>query len=383
MTQNDAYSVRIVHVVASLDPAYGGPSALVPPLCDALAQRGHDVTIVTTDRGVGGRHMPQAVTSGGAEILVARQHWPKTYGTSFGLAPILWRLLPRADVVEIHSIYLFHTLLASRLARARKVPYVVRPHGTLDHYHYRQGRLKKAPYEFLIERATLRRAAAVHCLSERERQGVLSHGFHARVEVVPAGIDRPDDIDEPSKFEPPFLLFLGRITAKKNVDVLLRAFATLPAATRPRLVVAGPDNEGLVAGLLRLAEQLGVSQEVDFIGPVYGADKWALLQAATLFVLPSQDESFGVAVLESLVVGTPVVVSPDVALADEVAATRTGWVVTAEPAALAETLAQVLSDAPALHAAGRAAAQAARTLYTWSRIGALLEALYVSVTKEP
>jgi glycosyltransferase involved in cell wall biosynthesis len=374
--------VNIVHVVASLDPAYGGPSVVAPALCAALARRGHDVTIATTDRGAGGRYVPDVLPAD-VTLTVARQHPPKSYGAAFGLLPRLARLYATADVVHVHSLYLFHTLAATRLARLRKVPYVIRPHGSLDDYHFARGRLKKGLYEWLIERSTLRHASVVHCASQRERAALLRHGFRANPEVIPHGIDR-ETVQRShmwARTDEGLVLFLGRVTAKKNIDILIRAFALLPQPLRRELLIAGPDNEDLTTRLMDLVRRLGVHRQVRFAGPIYGDDKWRLIRRASVFVLPSQDESFGVAVLESMAAGTPVVVSPNVALAHEIQAAGAGWIVPAEPVALAAVLADILQDDQKRHSAGISGSRTVLTQYTWDRIAADMEQMYKGMAR--
>jgi glycosyltransferase involved in cell wall biosynthesis len=369
--------VNIVHVVASLDPAYGGPSVVTPALCAALARRGHDVTIATTDRGASGRYVPDVVPAD-VTLTLARQHPPASYGAAFGLLPRLARLYATADVVHVHSLYLFHTLAGSRLARLRKVPYVIQPHGSLDDYHFARGRVKKGPYEWLVERSTLRHASVVQCGSQRECAALLRHGFRANLEVIPHGID-PETVQRSHtwpRVDEGRVLFLGRITAKKNIDILIRAFALLPQPLRRELLIAGPDNEDLTTRLRGLARRLGVHRQVRFAGPVYGEDKWKTLRRASVFVLPSQDESFGVAVLESMAAGTPVVVSPNVALAEQIQVAGAGWVAPVEPMCLAAVLADVLHDDRKRHSAGISGSRTALTRYTWDRIAIDMEQMY-------
>src|SRR5438093_3881256 len=122
-----------------------GPSKVVLEMSAALAAQGHIVDIVTTSLAHRGSWLswPSSgdllpVESGrrmlrdGYHITFCRPTWPTRWGASYEMGTVLRDLIPRSDIVHVHSLYLFHTLLASRLARALKVPYVVRPHGTLD-----------------------------------------------------------------------------------------------------------------------------------------------------------------------------------------------------------------------------------------------------------
>ncbi len=174
--------MRIVHVIPSVAPRLGGPSRAVEELCAALAQCGHEVDLVTTALdGRGGWHagirdsevmhvpVDRPLERDGYRITYCRPAWPGFWARSHSMIGFLRELIPRADAVHIHSLYLFPTLLASRLARLAGVPYVVRPHGTLDPYHRRRHRLRKFLYTTLFDRRTLRDAAAIHFTSEEER----------------------------------------------------------------------------------------------------------------------------------------------------------------------------------------------------------------------
>ncbi len=113
----------------------------------------------------------------------------------------------------------------------------------------------------------------------------------------------------------PYVLFLGRLHRKKRLDLLVQAFL-VGAPAEYKLVVAGPDEEGLWS---RISNQVLAGQESNRIirlGLVTGREKAAILQQASLFALPSEHENFGIAALEALTFGTRVLLSPQVDLAD-------------------------------------------------------------------
>src|SRR5207245_2865105 len=126
----------------------------------------------------------------GYHITFCQPTWPTVWGASYAMSTVLRDLIPRADIVHIHSLYLFHTFFASRVASALGVPYVIRPHGTLDPYIRRRHRLLKAAYHTLVEDRTLRHAAAIHFTSGEERDlamAVLPSGVKST--VIPLGVD--------------------------------------------------------------------------------------------------------------------------------------------------------------------------------------------------
>jgi glycosyltransferase involved in cell wall biosynthesis len=142
------------------------------------------------------------------------------------------------------------------------------------------------------------------------------------------------------------ILFLGRLSTKKSPDLLLRAFAEaqgLLADKAMRLVFAGPDEGGVKTQLDQLARHLGIMERVQFVGPVFGQEKWAAYQDADIYVLPSQNENFGNTAAEAMAAGTPVIVSETCGIAP-LLANQAGLVVRHEVKALSEALQSMLGD---------------------------------------
>jgi glycosyltransferase involved in cell wall biosynthesis len=141
------------------------------------------------------------------------------------------------------------------------------------------------------------------------------------------------------------VLFLGRIAAKKGLDLLIRAFAI--ASRRfadARLVLAGPDDEALRPELEALARREGVGERVLFPGMLRGDDKLAALAAADVWALSSHTENFGIAVIEALAAAVPTLISPAVNLAGEIERAGAGVVSETRPEAFAGALAYLLED---------------------------------------
>jgi glycosyltransferase involved in cell wall biosynthesis len=123
-----------------------------------------------------------------------------------------------------------------------------------------------------------------------------------------------------------FFLFLSRIHRKKGCDLLLEAFARVAGDTDMDLVMAGPDEEGLQAVLEAQTERLGIVGRVHWTGMLEGDVKWGALRGAEAFVLPSHQENFGIAVVEALACGVPVIISDKVNIWPEIAQDRAGIV---------------------------------------------------------
>ena len=167
-------------------------------------------------------------------------------------------------------------------------------------------------------------------------------------------MEGPESWPEPGTFreklgipaEARMVLFLGRLSAKKTPNLLLRAFAGVKQRLEGmplRLVFAGPDEDGMKTQLKQLVVQLDAGREVQFTGPMFGQDKWSAYRDADVFVLPSQNENFGNTAAEAIASGTPVVVTEQCGIAP-LLANEAGLVVKHEVQELTEALARVLSD---------------------------------------
>jgi glycosyltransferase involved in cell wall biosynthesis len=246
------------------------------------------------------------------------------------------------DAIVINGLWQYHSYGAWRALRAARVPYYVYVHGMLDPWFkrtYPLKHMKKWMYWPWADYRVLRDAHAVLFTCEEEKR-LASQSFalyRARERVVAFGtsIPPPDGEALRSQFlaaNPQLrgrriLLFLGRIHEKKGCDLLIRAFSKI-AGVDPtlHLVVAGPDQTGRLPGLLALARDLGVAERTSWPGMLQGDMKWGAFYSAEAFVLPSHQENFGIAVVEALGCGVPVLISDKVNIWREIAAAGAGMV---------------------------------------------------------
>jgi glycosyltransferase involved in cell wall biosynthesis len=365
--------VRILHVVPTYLPAtrYGGPIYAVHGLCRALAARGHDVSVFTTN--VDGRSESAVVLDSdvmldGVRVRYFRSELRRLY-YSRRLGHALHAEVEAFDVVHLHSVFLWPAYAAARAAAAANVPYVISPRGMLVPELIRErSRWTKTMWLRLVERRTFANAEAVHVTSHREEEDArrtgmpLPHPF-----VVPNGIDLVPLPDVPRDQQT--VLYLGRISWKKRIDLLIDAVAQLAEA---RLVIAGNDDEGLTPTLQQRAREAGVGERVTFAGAIDAAAKWELLAGAAVLALPSISENFGNVVLEAMIMETPVVLSEGVGLAEDVREARAG-VVTADFAGAIGTL---LADAALRTEMGRNGRSLVESQFTWSSVAARMEEAY-------
>jgi glycosyltransferase involved in cell wall biosynthesis len=374
--------LRILHVIASLAPRYGGP-AKVAELAAALAAYGNRVEIVTTNidgRGTLPGPVGVPMQRHGCTVTTFQVRLPRTTAYAPGLVRWLRLRVPEFDVAHVHGLYLFPTLAAAHYCRRFGVPYVMQPHGALDEYHRNHHRGRKALYEELFERRNLRRAAAVRWDSESERIQGERGGPAMRGFVIPPGIPLPER-SELARWprHPGTVAFVGRLSAKKGLEILVEAFGRV-AAQRPEatLVIAGPDDERIGARLRERARALGIGERLSLRGPVYGEEKLQLLRQASVVVLPSAAESFGAAAFDALAAGTPVIVSSGVPQHAEIAAAPAGLVAERTPESLAPAILELLADPERIERLGGAGRRLAQG-YNWEAIAARVEEMYLEV----
>jgi glycosyltransferase involved in cell wall biosynthesis len=380
--------MRILHVVPTYFPAvrYGGPIRSVHGLAVALSRRGHEVHVYTTN--VDGPDNLDVPTD--RPVLldgVAVHYFPVPTLRRLYWAPALAKRLRVAidefDVVHLHSVFLWPTWAAARIAAGAGVPYLMSPRGMLvRELIQRKSPWVKAAWLRLIERTSLARAAGVHVTAELEAEELRRLGFTIpQIHCIPNGVELPTAAQAVVAGPPPelparFALFLSRISWKKGLDRLLRAWQWVPQLP---LVIAGNDEENYLPSLRALARELGIGARVHFIGPVGDTDKWALYAAAEVFVLPSYSENFGNVVAEAMAMGCPVIVTPEVGIAALVAQAGAGIVSSGEPAQLAAAIAAVVNAGPQRAEYARRGQELARSTLSWSGVAAQIETLYLRI----
>lgn len=373
--------LSILHVLTSLAPRYGGPPRIAE-CCAALASLGHHVELVSTALD-GPRNL--AVPAG---VPVERDGFVATafpvpalrrWALSPGLGGWLWRNVSRFDVVHLHGVYGFTTTAGARACRYRRVPYVMQPHGAFTAYHRGYHRIRKRLYEFIIEASNVRAATTIRWESERERNEGVAAGWPSGV-LVPQGIWLPDP-PKASERRQDMVAFLGRLSKKKGADIVIDAFARVLAG-RPnsRLRIAGPDQDVCAAALRRHAETLGISDRVQFDGLLVGAAKDQLLREASVFAFPSADESFGVATIEAMAYGAPVVVTASgTPFHAEFVTSDAAIVCERDPQSVADALLRVLGSQDLASRLARNGRSLVADRFTWGAVAGALEAVYRKV----
>lgn len=382
--------MRVLHVIPSVAERSGGPATAIIPMCCALRQQGIDVLLLTTTAGLPGNNLAngEVVDYKGVPAIFFPSQLGESFKYSRPLASWLNANIQNFGMAHIHAVFNHSSRVAAQACHKAAVPYIVRPLGTLDPWSMAQKPLRKRLFWYASGKAMLRRAAAVHYTSEGEKLSTerylgLNHG-----RVIALGIDEnsSDSKDKLAHLFPhlekkPYVLALSRLHRKKGLDVLIDAFLSLvhmPEFADWSLVIAGDGAPDYVSKLKAKIAPTVHRDRIIFTGWLEGEQKNAVLAGASLLVLPSQHENFGFCVMEALSHSVPVLVSPNVNLAREIASANAGWIAAIDKNALAEKLAEALRDKDELAKRGCAGKQFSQK-YSWENAARNLIDLYSTV----
>ena len=384
--------LRVLHVTPYFTDAwaYGGIPRLAHSLARGLSRRGHQVTVCTTDAHDGSTRLaapPWARTEDGVEVRTFANvsnrlayHWQLF--VPLGLDTYLRRHASSFDVAHLHACRNLPGALAAYHLRRNLVPYVLAPNGTAPRIERR--RFAKLAFDIVAGRRVLAGAARVLAVSNAERVQLRALGVDASaIRTIPNAVDLDEFASPASRgafrrrlgLPPgPLVMYLGKLTPRKRLDVVARAFAKLRCPDA-RLVIAGNDM-GSGAATRSLIRTLGVEPRTVFTGLLRGRARLEALTDADVVVYPSEHEIFGLVPLESLLVGTPVVVADDSGCGEIVRHVGGDVVPLGDADALALVIDRILDDPPRARAAVAAAAARVRAAYGDDVVCAQVELMY-------
>ncbi len=390
--------LRVLQIVPSISLVYGGPSQMVRGFSQALAQAGAEVTVLTTDSNGDTGQAPlavplnQPVEQDGYRVRYFRCSPFRRYKFSVDLLRWLSQNAQDYDIAHIHALFSPISTVAATVARQKKLPYVLRPLGTLDPADLAKKKRLKQIYGQLLERPNLAGAAAIHFTSPLEAEISQRFGVTTTDWVIPLGVDSqpPVPLAEQEQIlatlqvprDRPLVLFLSRLDPKKGLDLLMPALAQVARTNLPfHLVLAGdnPQDPAYKQVVEQQIQALGLAEHTTMTGFVRGAQKQALLQAADLFVLPSYYENFGIAVAEAMLAGLPVVISKGVYIWPNIVDGTAGWVCDLSVESLAAVLKESLENPDQRHHRGQQAQAYAQSHYRWDAIAQQTLAAYGQV----
>jgi glycosyltransferase involved in cell wall biosynthesis len=379
--------MKILHVIECFDRECGGPPPVVDGMCEALRQRGHEVTLFAP-KSADPYVTPDSVSYRLRLFDVAF----RPFAISFSMMNAL-RDIKAFDLVHIHMVFRFPQAAAAHFARKFNVPYCIQPHGALVDYVYNNPKRRFSRHLFArtVEARNIAGSAAMIFTATNELENARKIGFTPpRSFIVPVGINAADlekDIDCGPFLKKyglegrEVLLWMGRLTAKKALDVVIGAFNRIslrrPEAT---LVLVGPDNEGLGPTVRRWVQEAGLENRVIFTGMLKGDEKHQAFRAASVFIFPSYAENFGVVMLEAMAAGCPLIISRGIDVWQEIEATGAAFVVNSDVTEVADATCSILDDSARRALMGQAGKKGIYR-FDWSRVGDELEGAYQAMIK--
>ena len=388
--------MKVLHVIPALSQYTGGPAKAVLGMCRALNQAGVHADIASTDADVQGNldiplGMPFQME--GTTVYCFRCSLLRRYGFSLGLSRWIRKNLRNYDLVHIHAFFSYVTVPLVYYAKKYKVPYIIRPSGELSSWSLKQSRIKKRLYLSLLGRRCLNSASALHFTSEDEWTAGRRLAPGTPSVVIPLGTDTFTEEEFPTRgrFRKKYpmlnqkllIVFLSRLDHKKGLDRLLPAISTL-AMGRDNfaVVIAGSGEREYEAHVHDLVLAHGLQEKVIFTGFVHGQDKMDLLRDADVFVLPSYDENFGLAVIEAMAVGAPVVISNNVGIHHEVTEYGAGLVTSCESDEIAHALSTLLDNESLRRKMGKNGRRLVGDKFTWEKVAPRLIEHYETILSQ-
>lgn len=371
-----AKPLKFVQVISSTNASFGGPAVGAVGLGSELRSCGVESVLLSA-----------AYTAPGGEVAFGAMHSahrgeeiykpsrPHTWENSFGL---LWALIweiRSADAVHLHGMYRPATTFAYLMARVWRKPYGLQPHGNLEPYQRRVSARKKKYFDRLVTNGMLSRATYVMFASDSEADRAADRVPREQWLITPLGcyLDEPAPPVHHSAFnrvnqadDEKVVLFLGRLASKKRPDLLLEAWSLIPKGERGLLVLCGPNGDFTKERLEHFAARLEVADTVVVWGAADGAEKSWLYDKANVFVLPSENENFGIAVAEAMLGSCHVITTSEVAASVHVGKSASGEVLsTLRAGSVAGAILRALRDPVGSRSSGMRAKDYAATELSW------------------
>ena len=307
--------MKILHVITGMQKA-AGTSVFCGEICNGLVALGHEVTIAVVNPEASDCYPidPRIKLASISSIITNHQPLATTH----------------YDLIHIHALWSPVLHKVANWASRNQVPIVWSPHGMLTPWAMNNKKLKKLLGWWLYQRRDLVKADLLHVTAESEVEDVRRMGLKNRVVVAPLGVKIGDCVDRVDRADgKKVLLFVSRVQRKKGLVNLVKAWREVKEWGREgvkewKVRIVGPDQEGHAAELRALCEELGVSEDFEFVGPKYGEELQREYASADLFVLPTHSENFGSVVIEALAHAVPVITTKGAPWA-ELEERKCGW----------------------------------------------------------
>lgn len=347
--------MKILQTIQGLSASSGGPSTCTRDLLEGLENLGVTVHLLTTE-STDSKELNLGKGTGWL-IEVAND-----YKTPLAFSANLQRALAESDydIYHTNGLWMYSNHITCKMARAKKKPYIISPHGMLYPSALAIKRWKKWPMLKLWFNKDVHNATCLHATCKQEMEHCRTFGYKGPIAVIPNPVVFPKGvkavINKPEGRKQ--IGFLGRLHPIKKVENLIYALALLSKEEQSglSLQIMGKYDDCYEEFLKTEVKRLGLDDCVKFVGFVSGRDKYDRLSRLWALMVPSTQENFGMIVPEALICGTPVYASLGTPWG-ELNEYQCGWWKDNEPQTIAKVMLEILSiseaDAVAMGARGR------------------------------
>lgn len=309
------HDLRLTQISATLDKKLGGPTSVVLDTHDFFLDRFFNYTLLVF----------------GETTLIEANSFkaPTLFRNRFALLnnPLnltFIRKLRKSDVILLHGYYLFSTIYSLLFYKGDRI--FLMPHGTFEFYQQKKHKIRKLVFGLFLN--VFLRSREIHFLvaSEAEVPSLKAKFPKNSVTVVGIGVNLQKlNLNESRNENEIRLIFMGRIAEKKRIDLCMQAVKTLKLmGYKICFEIVGTGDEFLIQFLKNLVKELEIEDSVHFLGHLENEELYRVLALSHIFILPSENENFAIAVAESIGASVPVIVSKNVAMHNFVSKYKVG-----------------------------------------------------------
>lgn len=377
--------MKILQVNPWFSPIHGGSARISYDISKYLSKSGHEVTFFASDY-----KFSQDWVKKEPEIRV---YLFKTllnvanFPITIGLIKQSRDRLTTFDIIHMHNYRSFQNIIVAYYAVKLKIPYVLQAHGSLPIMG--SNKWLKSIYDIFVGNRLLKYAAKVIAVSSIEVKQYLDMGVpEEKIVLIPNSIDFPEYQKLPKKGvfkkkiglvkNEKIILYVGRIHRIKGIDILVKAYSSLMSRlNNVKLVIVGPDD-GYLSELLKLIKTMAIEESIIFVGALYGKSKIEAYVDADVCVIPSRYEIWGIAALEAMACGRPVLATDMGGLKEIISNGETGLLVAPENSEeLLDCLTFVLKNPVVAEKMGMRGRDFVEKRFAVSIIGKKIEEVYI------
>lgn len=378
--------MKILQVIQFFTPGRGGSVAVPYYLSKYLADRNHEITILTTDFEFDKEYANSLEQKSINVIAFHSIVDVKLFSYSPSMKKWLNNNVKNFDVIHLHNFRSYQNKIVHYYAKKYGVPYILQAHGDIP-VTIEKHSLKKL-FDLVWGKKILFDATKVVALNETEKEDYKKMDVDEdKIEIIPNGIDLSEynNLPENGRFRKKFgikdeekiFLYLGRIHQIKGIDLLINTFADLTKKLDDlRLVIVGQDD-GYLATVMKQIDDLNIGNRVLVTGPLYGNNKLEAYVDADVYVLPSRYETFPLTVLEACACGVPVIVTNKCGIADSVE--KFGYVVEYDKSQLTDAILDLLGRDEIQLGLGEKGKKLMKDEFNWDKIVKKFENVYINL----